>query len=46
MLFDSGLEILNFGISEPGICELADIEAELFNHRLEAGNTLLRVRLS
>ena len=46
VLFDSGLKILNFGISEPGIFEFADIETELFNHRIEAGNTLLRVCLS
>ena len=46
MLFDSGLKIFDFGITEPGIYELADIETELFNHRLEASDTLLRMRLS
>ena len=46
VLFHSGWEISNGCIGEPGIFEIANIEAEPFYHRLEAGGTLLRVRLS
>ena len=45
MLFDSGWEILDVCIGKPGIFELADIETELFNHRLEASNSKLHVRV-
>ena len=43
VLFDSGWEILHILISDPGIFELADIETELFDHRLEASNSQLQV---
>ena len=46
VLLDSRLEIFDICISEPGIFELADIETELGNHRLEASNAQLRVRVS
>ena len=45
VLLDSGWEIFNVCISEPGIFELADIEAELLNHRIEASNAHLHVCL-
>ena len=48
-LFHSRWEISNVCIGESGIFEIADIETEPFYrvyHRLEAGDTLLRVRLS
>ena len=43
VLRDSGWEILDVLISESGIFEPADIETELLNHRLEAGNSQLHV---
>jgi hypothetical protein len=46
VLFDSGCEILNIRIREPGIFESTDIETELFNHRLHASNAQLYVRVS
>ena len=30
---------------QPGIIKLADVESELFHHHIEAGNTLLCMRL-
>ena len=36
---------MNVGIGEPGVFELADIKAELLNHRLEAGNPQLCMRV-
>ena len=45
VLFDSGWEIIDVRISKPGIFELADIETELFDHRLEASNSQLHVRI-
>ena len=44
ILFHSGWEISNVCISEPGIFELADIETQLCNHRLEASNSQPHVR--
>ena len=38
VLFDSGLEIYNILISPSRVFEVADIEAELINHRLHARN--------
>ena len=38
MFSDVGWEIFNVRISGPGIFELAGIETELANHRLEASN--------
>ena len=46
VLLHSGREVSNVCIGDPGILEIADIEMELFYHRLEAGDTLLCVRLS
>jgi hypothetical protein len=46
VLFDPGWEVLDVCISEPGIFEVADIETELLNHRLQAGNPQLHVRVS
>ena len=49
VLLHSGWEISNVCIGGPGIFEIADIETEPFYrvyHRLEAGGTLVRVRLS
>ena len=46
VLFHSGWEIFNICVGEPGIFEIADIETELFYHRLEADDTLLCVRLA
>ena len=46
VFFHSGWEISNVCIGEPGIFEIADIETEPLYHRLEAVDTLLRVRLS
>ena len=46
VLLHSGWEISNLCIGEPGIFEITNIEAEPFHHRLEAGDTLLRVRPS
>ena len=43
ILVDSGLEIVDVCISEPGIFEFADIETKLLDHRIEAGNSQLRV---
>ena len=45
VLIDSRWEIMDVRISKPGIFELADIETELFNHRLEARNSQLHVRI-
>ena len=45
VLFHSGWEVSNVCIGEPGIFKIADIETEPFYHRLEAGDTLLCVRL-
>jgi len=36
VLFDSGWGVFNICISKPGIFKLADIETELFDHRLQA----------
>jgi hypothetical protein len=36
VLFNSRFEIFDVCISEPGIFELADIETQLSDHRLEA----------
>jgi len=46
VLLHSGWEVANVCVGEPGIFEIADIEAEPFHHRLEAGDALLRVCLS
>ena len=46
VFFHSGWEIINVCISEPGILELADVETELCNHRLEASNAQLHVCVS
>ena len=46
VLFDSGWEIFNVCVSEPGIFELADVETELFNHRLKASNAQMHVCVS
>jgi len=46
VLFNSGWEIINVGISEPGILELADIETELRDHYLETSNTQLHICIS
>ena len=46
ILFHSGWEISDIGISEPGIVELADVEAELCCHHPEASNSQLHVRIS
>src|SRR5882757_4669610 len=43
---NSGREIFYVCISEPGIFELADVETELRNHRLETSNSKLFVRAS
>ena len=40
---NSQWEVLNVGIGEPGILQVADIETELFHHRPETGNTLQHV---
>ena len=45
ILFDPRWKVFNVCISNPGILELADIETKLFNHRLEASNSQLRVRV-
>ena len=45
-LFDSRWEIFQIIISEPGSLELADTEAELFNHLLEANDTQLHICVS
>jgi len=45
VLIDSRWEIMDIRISKPGIFELADIETELFDHRLEASNSHLHVRV-
>ena len=45
VLFNSRWEIFNVFIGEPGIFELADVEAELRNHRLEASDPQLQVRV-
>ena len=45
VLFDSGWEIIDVRIRKPRIFELADIETELFDHRLEASNPQLQVRV-
>ncbi len=42
---DSGWEVFDVHISEPGIFELANIETELANHRLEASNSKLHIRV-
>ena len=46
IFIDSGWEIFYVCISEPGILELADIETELRDHRLETSNSQLHVRFS
>ena len=45
MLFDSGWEVIDFRICKPGVFELANIEMELCNHRLDAGNSQLLVHI-
>ena len=45
VLFDPGLEVFNLSISEPGIFELADIEAKLVYHCLDASDAQLNVRV-
>ena len=45
VLFDSGWEIVNVHIREPGIFEFTDIETELFDHCLDAGNAQLHIRV-
>ena len=45
VLLDSGWEIFDICIRNPGIFKPADIETELFHHRLEAGNPQLHVRV-
>jgi len=42
---DSRWEIMDVRISKPGIFELADIETELFDHRLETSNSQLHIRV-
>jgi len=42
---DSRWEIMDVRISKPGVFKLADIETELFGHRLEASNSQLHVRV-
>ena len=46
VLFHSGWEISDVFIGEPGIVELADVETELGNHRLETCDPQLHVRVS
>jgi len=46
VLFDSGWQILNGCIRKPRVAELADIEPELANHRLEGGNSQLPICVS
>ena len=43
MLFDSQWEVMNVRIGKSGVFELADIETELFDHRLEARNSQLHI---
>ena len=45
VLFDTGWEITDVSIRKPRIFELADIETEPFDHRLEASNSQLQVRV-
>ena len=44
VFFDSRLEIRNILISEPRIFTIADIEAEMINHRLHARNSKFHIR--
>ena len=46
VLFNSGWEIFDSCISELGIFELADVETELCDHCIKAGNAQLHVRVS
>ena len=46
VFFHSGREIIYVCIGEPGIFELADVETEMSNHRLETGIPQLHVRFS
>ena len=46
VFFNSGWEVFDICISEPGIFELADVETELCDHRLETSNPQLHVRTS
>ena len=46
VLFHSGWEILNVSISKPGIFEIADVEAKLRSHHVEASDPQLHVRVS
>ena len=46
VLCDSGREIFDFRISDPGILEPADIETEFGNHRLEASNSQVYIRVA
>jgi hypothetical protein len=45
ILFNAGWEIFNVFIGEPGILELANVETELRNHRVEASNAQLHIRI-
>ena len=45
MLFDSGWEVIDFRIRKPGVFELANIETESCDHRLDAGNSQLLVHI-
>ena len=45
-LLHSGWEIFNVRISKPGIFEIADVEAKLCSHHLEASDTQLHVCVS
>ena len=46
VLFNSRWEVLDVSISEPGIFELADVEAEMRNHRLDASDPEVHIRVS
>ena len=46
VLFDSGWEISDVCIGEPGIAELANVEMELGDHHLQACIPQLHVRVS
>ena len=39
VLFDPRWEVLNVCVGKPGVFEFADVEAELFDHRLEASDS-------
>ena len=46
IILDTALEISNVCISETGIFQVADIEAELANHCLEAYDPQMHIRVS